>query len=155
MGEKGFSSLNDFVGLTVPKVGDWGELDLGYRLVAHIHEERCVHCGLCYVACEDGAHQSIKKRSVAMEDYAASSGRELDRSGTVQYMAGAGDGRVNVYEIDEETCVGCNLCALVCPVEGCISMEERPSGLPSMTWSEYQAKLSAGEIEPIKPPGGH
>ena len=67
-------------------------------------------------------------------------------------MAGAGGGYVNRYEIDQETCVGCNLCSLLCPVDDCISMVARESGLPSMTWGEYQARLERGEVEAIRPP---
>jgi len=36
--------------------------------------------------------------------------------------------------------VGCNLCALVCPVEGCISMTEVDTGQPPMTWSDRERK---------------
>jgi MinD superfamily P-loop ATPase len=68
-------------------------------------------------------------------------------------VAGAGQGYVNRYEIKKDTCVGCNLCSLVCPVNACISMQEMDSGLPSMNWSEYQDKLSKGEVSPILPPG--
>ena len=39
-----------------------------------------------------------------------------------------------------EECVGCNLCALVCPVEGCISMEEAPGPPGSESWNERVAK---------------
>ena len=63
-----------------------------------------------------------------------------------------GAGYPNVLEVDQDTCVGCNLLSLVCPVADCIAMKERDSGLPSMTWSEYQSKLKAGEVEAIRPP---
>jgi dihydropyrimidine dehydrogenase (NAD+) subunit PreA len=32
--------------------------------------------------------------------------------------------------------VGCNLCALVCPVPGCITMAEIDTGLPAMSWKQ-------------------
>jgi dihydropyrimidine dehydrogenase (NAD+) subunit PreA len=38
----------------------------------------------------------------------------------------------------EEDCVGCNLCWLVCPVPGCITMVERETGKPPMSWKQYQ-----------------
>ncbi|MFH1465953.1 MAG: NAD-dependent dihydropyrimidine dehydrogenase subunit PreA, partial [Pseudomonadota bacterium] len=68
MVERGFQSLNDFIGHTVPLVGDWNQLDLGYRVTAEINQEKCVHCGICYIACEDGAHQSITVSSVDEAD---------------------------------------------------------------------------------------
>jgi NAD-dependent dihydropyrimidine dehydrogenase PreA subunit len=51
-------------------------------------------------------------------------------------------GRTHV-EIIESTCVGCNLCSLVCPVDGCISMVRVDGGRPPLTWKEYQADPSA------------
>ena len=41
--------------------------------------------------------------------------------------------------IDEPECVGCNLCQLVCPVEGCITMAEVPNGTPE-TWNDRVAQ---------------
>jgi dihydropyrimidine dehydrogenase (NAD+) subunit PreA len=155
MVDKGFARLDDFVGRTVSSIGGWGELDLAYKVVAEIDQDRCIHCGLCYIACEDGAHQSIRKTEVAMEQFAASPGNGglgIEKSGSRSFMPGAGGGYINRYEIDQETCVGCNLCSLLCPVENCITMVTRESGLPQMTWNEYQAKLERGEVEPIGPP---
>jgi dihydropyrimidine dehydrogenase (NAD+) subunit PreA len=58
-----------------------------------------------------------------------------------------------VFTINQDTCVGCNMCSLVCPAEGCITMRQRDSGLPKMNWKEYQKKLAAGEVAKIEPPG--
>jgi dihydropyrimidine dehydrogenase (NAD+) subunit PreA len=42
---------------SVDRVTDWGNLDLNYDVKAHVNKENCIRCNLCYVACEDGAHQ--------------------------------------------------------------------------------------------------
>ncbi len=57
MAEKGFATIDDFRGLSLPNVREWKELNLNYQIVARIHEELCIGCQLCYVACWDGAHQ--------------------------------------------------------------------------------------------------
>ncbi|MEO6924691.1 MAG: 4Fe-4S dicluster-binding protein, partial [Bryocella sp.] len=46
-----------------------------------------------------------------------------------------------IPRVDEDECVGCNLCSLVCPVPDCITMERRddPSVTPN-TWAERVAK---------------
>src|SRR3954470_14104359 len=53
MREKGFERMSDFVGKSVPRIKPWGELDLNYKIVAEIDQDKCIHCGLCYIACED------------------------------------------------------------------------------------------------------
>jgi len=125
MEEKGFQTPADFIGKTVDNVTDWGHLDLNYKLVANIDEEKCIHCGLCYIACEDGCHQSIR----------------------LQPQNG-----INYYSIKEESCVGCNMCMIVCPVEGCIAMKEIDTGKPEMSWNTYQQWLAEGKVAPILPP---
>ncbi len=157
MREHGFERLEDFIGLSAPRIGEWADLDLGYKVAAEIDQDRCIHCGVCYIACEDGAHQSVKRRELSEEEFLAGAenweGRDkVLHSGGVRVIPGAGGGYVNVYEIDQDTCVGCNLCSLVCPVSDCIAMVERPSGIPSMTWREYQDRLTAGKVEAIRPP---
>jgi NAD-dependent dihydropyrimidine dehydrogenase PreA subunit len=44
----------------------------------------------------------------------------------------------HVPRILEDECVGCNLCALVCPVPGCITMAEVATGRPPMSWKQLQ-----------------
>jgi dihydropyrimidine dehydrogenase (NAD+) subunit PreA len=41
-----------------------------------------------------------------------------------------------IPRIDEDECVGCNLCWLVCPVPGCITMERVENGLAPQSWAQ-------------------
>ena len=154
MFEKGYANLDDIVGRSVPRVLRWSDLDLNYKVVAGIDQAKCIHCGLCYIACEDGCHQSIRWDRMPTAEYLRIDGHAADvvRSGGLEVLPGAGGGVVNLFKIKEETCVGCNMCSLVCPVDGCITMREVDTGRPPMSWQQYQAKLSAGEIEAIRPP---
>jgi dihydropyrimidine dehydrogenase (NAD+) subunit PreA len=54
-----------------------------------------------------------------------------------------------VPKVREEDCVGCNLCSLVCPVDGCISMVDMTSDRDPMSWSQYSSLLAEGKIAPI------
>jgi dihydropyrimidine dehydrogenase (NAD+) subunit PreA len=108
---KGLAQIGDLIGRAVPNVADWGDLDLNYKIVADINPELCIGCHLCYVACEDGAHQCIE------EHPASGNGKRIPR-------------------ILEDDCVGCNLCALVCPVHGCITMKQIDTGRPAFTWKD-------------------
>jgi dihydropyrimidine dehydrogenase (NAD+) subunit PreA len=152
--DKGMGRLGDLVGRSVPRIASWGELDLNYKVVARIDQGKCIHCGLCYAACEDGCHQSIRWDRVPLDDFVRDDGHaaRLTRSGGIPVLPGAGGGVVNRFTIEEDVCVGCNMCSLVCPVEGCITMHEVDTGRPAMSWNQYQAKLAAGEVEPIRPP---
>jgi dihydropyrimidine dehydrogenase (NAD+) subunit PreA len=112
----------------------WESLDLNYKRVARINYDKCIGCNLCYIACEDGAHQCI--------DLVAPNGH------------GLGPGRVPgkpIPQVREDDCVGCNLCSIVCPVDGCITMVSLNGDRPKMSWSDYQAKLARGEMQPIPP----
>ena len=138
MRSKGFGRIGDFAGKSVPRLKPWGELDLNYKVVAEIDQAKCIHCGLCYVACEDGCHQSIRwEREPAQ----------------VGIRPGVGDGSLNVFTIEQDSCVGCNMCSLVCPVEGCIAMKPVDRGLAPMSWNQYQAMLAEERVAKIEPPG--
>jgi dihydropyrimidine dehydrogenase (NAD+) subunit PreA len=152
MREKGFDRVSDFIGKSTPRIKNWGDLDLSYKVVAEIDQHKCIHCGLCYIACEDGAHQSIRWDRVPMADFVKTNGHQVHRSGGVEVLAGAGGDVVNLFTIKQDMCVGCNMCSLVCPVEGCISMKEIDTGKSPMTWNQYQALLAEGKVEKIKPP---
>ena len=119
LNEKGIPSAMDLVGKAVSKYGDWGSLNLNYKIIAQIDEERCIRCNKCYIACEDTAHQAI--------DLVATSGKHRHK-----------------LVVDESECVGCNLCYEVCPVDGCITMVRTDSGKVPMTWGELQSQMHAG-----------
>ncbi len=113
MDEKGFENTQDFIGKSVPAITTWEELDINYHIVAHINQDKCIHCGLCYIACEDTVHQAI------------------NLSYGMPY---------NTYSIKEPECVGCNLCSLVCPVDNCITMVEQRKGDEYLNWKEFQKR---------------
>jgi dihydropyrimidine dehydrogenase (NAD+) subunit PreA len=154
MREKSFRTIADFAGRSVPRIKTWGELDLNYKVIARIDQEKCIHCGLCYIACEDGCHQSIQWDRIPTAEYLALSGSRngVTYSGGHVVVPAAGGETIDLFSIKEDMCVGCNMCSLVCPVEGCITMNEVHTGKPPMSWNEYQAKLAPGDIDPIRPP---
>jgi len=59
MKEKGYHTIYDFCGKALPNATEWKHLNLHYKVVANIHAEKCIGCQLCYIACDDGAHQAI------------------------------------------------------------------------------------------------
>jgi dihydropyrimidine dehydrogenase (NAD+) subunit PreA len=154
MRSKGFKTLAEVTGRSLPRIKPWGELDLNYKIVAAIDQAKCIHCGLCYIACEDGCHQSIRWDKVPLEEFLSSEHPHdgLLHSGGKTILPGAGGDVLNRFTINQQTCVGCNMCSLVCPVEDCISMVEVETGLRPMSWNEYQKRLAAGTIAKMSPP---
>lgn len=111
MDDKGYASLDDFRGKAVPNVTDWQYLDLNYKTIASIDQDKCIECGLCHITCEDASHQAIAKHK--------------DENGK------------RTYTVIDDECVGCNLCYLVCPVPECISMVEVDNGKPYLNWGDH------------------
>ena len=96
MDQKGYKTLADFQGKAVPNVTDWQYLNLNYVTKAKIDQDSCIKCGRCHIACEDTSHQAITQTKDGLRH----------------------------FEVMDDECVGCNLCVNVCPVQGCITMEE-------------------------------
>jgi len=155
MSEKGFAKISDFQGKSLERVQDWKHLNLNYKIVARIHEEKCIGCELCYTACWDGAHQCIHLDRVGdginsngshltpADCEAASRKRiamtpipKLDNLSALNAAVGPYPTPLSrIPRVDEAECVGCNLCFLVCPVDRCITME-RVDNLPPESWEQ-------------------
>jgi dihydropyrimidine dehydrogenase (NAD+) subunit PreA len=112
---KGLASIEEVRGRSLQRLSAFQDLDLAFKAVARIDEAKCIKCNLCYIACNDTAHQCI--------DLVENGARPQPR-------------------VREEDCVGCRLCFNVCPVERCIDMVELPGAAP-VTWSELSATQPA------------
>ena len=112
MESKGYKTIPEIRGKVVNQIDDFGNFNLLHKTVARIDQSKCIHCNLCYISCEDGAHQAIDLKEV--------------------------NGHSEVT-VKEDECVGCCLCALVCPVDECISMIRIDDGSESKTWNELIA----------------
>src|SRR5437588_9133897 len=44
MDDKGFRTIDDFRGLSLPKITDWKNLDLNYKIVAKLNRDKCIDC---------------------------------------------------------------------------------------------------------------
>jgi dihydropyrimidine dehydrogenase (NAD+) subunit PreA len=141
----GMKSVTQLIGRAVPAYQEWGDLDLQYKVIAKIDAKTCIGCQLCVTACNDGAHQCIFTGPADRErpPHAHAPGKATAPK-PLPLGAIAGD---RVPWVDEPECVGCNLCQLVCPVPGCITMEEVPAANVE-TWND---RVRAGKA---KVPGG-
>ena len=140
MRQKDFTRISDFQGLSLDRVRDWKHLNLNYKIVARIHEEKCIGCELCYTACWDGAHQCIHldrvgstnghhatpamRETASKQSIAVTPIPKLDHVFSSNGQEPYPTPLARIPRVDESECVGCNLCSLVCPVEGCITMEQ-------------------------------
>jgi dihydropyrimidine dehydrogenase (NAD+) subunit PreA len=130
MDEKGFATIADFRGRSLGRISDFKDFDLSFRAVARIDSGKCIKCDLCYVACNDTAHQCIDLVDASgsiVQPYAWDS----RSNGRVEAAGSRPQPRVR-----EEDCVGCRLCYNVCPVEKCIEMVELPRLRESVTWDQ-------------------
>ncbi|MDL1893864.1 NAD-dependent dihydropyrimidine dehydrogenase subunit PreA, partial [Sphingobacteriales bacterium CHB3] len=122
MEEKGYTSLDQVRGKALQRIDDFGNLNLLFKAVARIDESKCIQCNLCYIACEDTAHQCID----LVDKVVGSNGSTEIRKQP---------------KVRESDCVGCRLCYIVCPVEKCISMVRFDDGTQSKTWNELVKEL--------------
>jgi dihydropyrimidine dehydrogenase (NAD+) subunit PreA len=166
MREKGFQTLEDFRGLSLHRVTEWKHLNLNYKIVARIDEQKCIGCDLCHIACWDGAHQCIHLDRVTgpvdghVELHRTPAAKEAASKAAIAETPVTRKERAAAFapgafatpleripRVDETECVGCNLCSLVCPVEGCITMVQGDTGLKPETWDERTRGAACGATD--------
>jgi dihydropyrimidine dehydrogenase (NAD+) subunit PreA len=137
MDEQGFETIAEVTGRSLHRVSEFKDFDLSFRAVARIDEDKCIRCNLCYVACNDTAHQCI--------DLVSPSG-ELVAPGAYDVRSNGKQDAVEMRSrpvVREEDCVGCRLCFNVCPVDNCIAMVELPPVREAVTWGELSREQPA------------
>ncbi|NTV90499.1 MAG: NAD-dependent dihydropyrimidine dehydrogenase subunit PreA, partial [Clostridiales bacterium] len=87
LNDKGMASINDLVGIALPRLVSANRLNRHSISYPRFDRNKCSGCGRCYLSCSDGGHQAISWR--------AKDGQPL---------------------LVPEKCTGCQLCAVVCPV---------------------------------------
>ena len=130
--KKGIGSVNEIIGKSLPRISDFGDFDLSFKTVARVNPDSCIQCNLCYIVCNDTEHQCIDLKR----------GEELVMPGFQE----RDNGRIQATSsrpfpvVREADCVGCDLCHNVCPVTGCITMVEVPSGRAPTTWRQLSSE---------------
>jgi ferredoxin len=105
-------------GTAVPRITDWGHLNLNYKVVARIDPGKCIQCNLCHIA--------VRGRRAPVHPAGSAGRARLPRRSTRRAAWAATSAR---------SC---------CPVDACITMtrRRRPEG-PSETWSQRVARTGS------------
>ena len=110
---------------------EWKHLNLNYKIVARIDEQKCIGCDLCHIACWDGAHQCIHLDRVTgavdghVELHPIPAAKEAESRASIAETPVTRKERAAAFasgpyatpleripRVDETECVGCNLCSL-------------------------------------------
>eukprot|EP00760_Papus_ankaliazontas_P027475 PhM_4_TR3356/c0_g1_i1/m.29092/K00207/DPYD; dihydropyrimidine dehydrogenase (NADP+) len=114
--DRAVPSLKDMVGLVLPHLTNWNQLDPQQPAVAVVNDDLCINCGRCYLTCNDSGYQAIT----------------FDKDTHQPFVT--------------DECTGCDLCLSVCPVPDCITMVPRTTSYEPKRGIAYgQPKLPVGE----------
>ena len=139
----------------MPRIKSWGELDLNYKIVAQIDQEKCIHCGLCYIACEDGCHQSIRWDRIAHGRIPGvarlAQRRDLVRAAT-RSLPGAGGDVINLFYDQGRHLRRLQHVQPGLPGRGLHHDARGRHGLAADELEPIPGEAGRGEVDPIEPP---
>ncbi|UMZ74792.1 tRNA-dihydrouridine synthase [Natranaerofaba carboxydovora] len=98
MVEKGYASIDEMKGITLPQIMKWDDVDRDSRSYAYVNKEDCIGCGMCPSWCfydaitVDKDEESGKKKA----------------------------------DVDQNKCDGCGLCVSLCPQNAMYMEGEAP-----------------------------
>ncbi|MDP6569082.1 MAG: NAD-dependent dihydropyrimidine dehydrogenase subunit PreA [Candidatus Marinimicrobia bacterium] len=141
--EMGMKSVNDLIGRAVSTYVEWGDLDLNFGVNAKINSKTCIGCQLCYIACLDGGHQCIHTHQGPCSAFHGKADHGINPRTSIMPPVMHTDknkSEAHIPFVDDDECIGCNLCQLVCPVPECVTMEEVPTAAGKESWNERLAK---------------
>ncbi|RWS08476.1 dihydropyrimidine dehydrogenase-like [NADP(+)] [Dinothrombium tinctorium] len=84
--------IKDIIGIALPRIGTFNQLDIKQQVVALIDQDMCINCGKCYMTCNDSGYQAISFNA-----------------------------QTHLPTVTDD-CTGCTLCVSVCPIIDCIQM---------------------------------
>ena len=106
-----------------------------FKAVARIDQQKCIRCNLCYVACNDTAHQCI---DLVAKDGSIVPPGSLRRAFEWKRGGGAHAPERHRARRGLRRLPAC--ASTFARSTDCISMVEEPSGRPSVTWDEISQK---------------
>ena len=116
-------TLQDELGSSLKYLTDHMGMDFTQQTVAEVHDDLCINCGRCMMACNDCGYQAIRF-----------------------------DTETHQVEVSE-ACTGCGLCAGVCPVQGCIEMVPRTTPFTVYRGTEPGPEVPAEFLKEFQPSG--
>eukprot|EP00211_Chloroparvula_japonica_P000094 CAMPEP_0119128094 /NCGR_PEP_ID=MMETSP1310-20130426/6384_1 /TAXON_ID=464262 /ORGANISM="Genus nov. species nov., Strain RCC2339" /LENGTH=1106 /DNA_ID=CAMNT_0007118401 /DNA_START=52 /DNA_END=3372 /DNA_ORIENTATION=+ len=110
------ATVNEEIGRGLQFISNFTDMSIEEQVVAVVNPETCINCGRCYLGCNDSGYQAI----------------EFDEDTHIPMV--------------NDNCTGCTICASVCPVIDCITMQPREEIFPESPFMPHRGIEPEGEV---------